>query len=367
MVKRKKNKTHHSGLSQAEFLDWRSPRRGTTNPTRQNNAVWRWLFISKLNAYQSNQQFKGPDPFVAGPGWSNDRFGQTTTYLPDGRTIYIAGEHEDSYDPDFYIYNDVIVQHPNGELDFYGYPTDVFPPTDFHTATLVGNYIWIIGNLGYFDERKTKNTIPIHTLNASTLVMESISATGESPPSICHHSAAYLPENNNIQIMSGEIWQDKESEKNNTVWHFDLNTLSWAKKHEQQHINFQCRCEDNGYMQLDMFRELKKSIALNNKIEIERNSSYLREELGHDFNNNVLDDLYDFPFTDEPLQHYEFGSTYYYWTIVDGVKVTFEEDIFSLLVHIEDRITDKHLSALKKHLVRVLTKLHGKPFVIDTV
>ncbi len=36
-------------------------------------------------------------------GWTNQRFGQTTTVLPDGRTLAIAGEHEDSYDPDFWI------------------------------------------------------------------------------------------------------------------------------------------------------------------------------------------------------------------------------------------------------------------------
>lgn len=62
---------------------------------------------------------------------------RSSTRLRNGREIYIAGEHEDWYDPDFYIYNDVIVIHPNLEIQIYGYPRTVFRATDFHSATLV--------------------------------------------------------------------------------------------------------------------------------------------------------------------------------------------------------------------------------------
>lgn len=92
------------------------------------------------------------------PIWCFNRVGQTQTIvrrlnsntLPkdddptasDGfyRTIYIGGEHEDSYDPDFVIYNDVVVIHGHketaglGEIAIYGYPDDDILPTDFHTA-----------------------------------------------------------------------------------------------------------------------------------------------------------------------------------------------------------------------------------------
>jgi len=33
-------------------------------------------------------------------------------------------------------------------LKIYGYPKGVFPPTDFHTVTLVGHKIIVIGCLG---------------------------------------------------------------------------------------------------------------------------------------------------------------------------------------------------------------------------
>ena len=60
--------------------------------------------------------------------------GQSQTELPDGRLICVAGEHEDSYDPDFHIYNDVVVFDPSGEYEIYGYPQNVFPPTDFQVV-----------------------------------------------------------------------------------------------------------------------------------------------------------------------------------------------------------------------------------------
>lgn len=366
MKNRKEKQLNDNEITPTEFLAWRSPRRGTSNPTQQNNPVWVWLFHTKLNAFLANEQFKGPCPFVAGPGWSNERFGQTTTYLPDGRTIYIAGEHEDSYDPDFYIYNDVIVKHPDGELDFYGYPTEVFQPTDFHTATLAGNHIWVIGNLGYMEERQAQNTTPIYRLDINTLKIERILATGDAPVSICKHSAAYLPALQTIQIMSGEVWQGNQCDKNDTVWHLSLSDLRWIKKHQQQRINFQCRREDNKYMELDSLRFLAQSIAEHQLADIERIQPQIHKSLGHDFNLDMLATLYDFPFDIEPLQYYESGSDFY-WTIIDGVKVTFEEDLDALIVHTEDQISNRNLALLKKHLIRVLSKLHGKLFVIDCV
>jgi hypothetical protein len=98
------------------------------------NDVWAWLIETRLDA---NEAFDGPSSIDAGPGWCFDRFGQSETLLPDGRTVLVAGEHEDFYDSDFFIYNDVVVVEKTGEISIFGYPVDVFPPTDFHSATLV--------------------------------------------------------------------------------------------------------------------------------------------------------------------------------------------------------------------------------------
>lgn len=73
-----------------------------------------------------------------GPVWSFDRFGQSATRRADGRLVLIAGEHEDRYDPDFRIYNDVTVLDGRGGAQHFLSPAEVFPPTDVHSATPPG-------------------------------------------------------------------------------------------------------------------------------------------------------------------------------------------------------------------------------------
>ena len=63
--------------------------------------------------------------------WCFDRFGQSTTTFPDGRMVLIAGEHEDHYDPDFYIYNDLVVGREGGEKTIFGFPRSTFHPPTF--------------------------------------------------------------------------------------------------------------------------------------------------------------------------------------------------------------------------------------------
>ena len=83
-----------------------------------NNPVWEWLVRCRVSAYWANEEFNGPSSFEAGPCWCFRRFGQSKTELPDGRVVLIGGEHEDSYDPDFYIYNDVVVRGPGAKSRF---------------------------------------------------------------------------------------------------------------------------------------------------------------------------------------------------------------------------------------------------------
>ena len=142
-------------------------RYGTAHPERVENAIWERAIRENWSGYQlrtflgikssrlgrdfSHSDYREAEP---GPSWSWLRYGRTSTPLPDGRVIHIAGEHEDYYDPDFCIYNDVVVEHPDGRRDFFLYSKSVFPPTDFHSATLIDHEIVLIGSLGYRDLRR---------------------------------------------------------------------------------------------------------------------------------------------------------------------------------------------------------------------
>lgn len=83
--------------------------RGTANPSLMNNPFWlSQVCPGGLCAWDARMVFRNAEDPIAdsdGPVWCFRRFGATRTELPDGRIVYIGGEHEDGYDPDFCIYN----------------------------------------------------------------------------------------------------------------------------------------------------------------------------------------------------------------------------------------------------------------------
>ena len=130
-------------------------------------AFWEWMVRGSEDARTRDDSSKENDPavlahspydvrryfgregdYAAGPIWNFERMGSTRTPHPDGRMICIGGEHEDYYNPDFCIYNDDDVLDLDGSIEIYRYPKDHFPPTDFHTAILLGERVIIIGQLG---------------------------------------------------------------------------------------------------------------------------------------------------------------------------------------------------------------------------
>ncbi len=219
----------------SQFQSGRVPRFGKTNPEKMNVPFWNAMTASGAIASDARDQFDPDEKAAAGAVWCNQRFGKSMTFLPDGRIIEIGGEHEDFYDRDFHIYNDVFVHHGNGRFEIYGYPKTVFPSTDFHTATLVGGHIYIIGGLGYPQERKP-GTTPVYRLNIKTLVIEKVQTTGDNPGWIHKHRAtlkAVPGKPGEIHIQGGDLWlgeKAKEWDKNEAVFVLDLASLKWKKR-----------------------------------------------------------------------------------------------------------------------------------------
>jgi hypothetical protein len=211
------------------FLAWRFPRLGVANPHDLTNPVWQWLARSRLNAWQANHHFDGPSSLEVGPCWCAERFGQSTTTLPDGRTVSIGGEHEDYYDPDFCIYNDVHVTSPDGELRVYGYPTHVFPPTDFHSATLVGDEVFTIGTLGYARDRQPSVT-PVFALELEDFSFRQVPTTGRAPGWLFGHSATLAKNPRVITVTGGQrVLDDGTLAESFDDWSLDLAKLKWAR------------------------------------------------------------------------------------------------------------------------------------------
>ncbi|HTR24748.1 MAG TPA: ankyrin repeat domain-containing protein [Terriglobales bacterium] len=215
----------------AEFTLYRDRRFGQNNAEVMNNPFWIGMIRSGINSYAAKSLFELEEASDSSqpPVWCAQRFGQSLTFLTDGRIVQVAGEHEDSYDPDFCIYNDVFVHCPDGTVVIYGYPEALFPPTDFHTATLVGNHIYLIGCLGYQHARLYGET-PVYRLDIRTFQIERVQTTGDKPGWIYKHRAT-LASPGRIQVAGGEILSKSNDElahsKNARVFTLDIEHLVW--------------------------------------------------------------------------------------------------------------------------------------------
>lgn len=214
-----------------EYQRARHRRFGESNPEEFHEPFWEMMIRTGCTAYSARKHFNDLTKFSSGnsnPVWCAHRFGQSITFLPDGRIVQIGGEHEDSYDPDFCIYNDVFVHEPDGQIRIFGYPRDVFPPTDFHSATLAGKNIYVIGRLGYKSDRNTKGT-PVFRLDTETFQMESLTTTGDAPHQIHGHWARLLPDGK-IRIWKGRVTASFDRlVQNKSAYVLDLETRHWTR------------------------------------------------------------------------------------------------------------------------------------------
>jgi hypothetical protein len=230
LVGLKSGEAFHSTVR--DYQAHKSPLYGSRNPERMDFAFWRDMIRTGGNAYSARKHFEDTAS-ESGAVWCYERFGSSLTPLADGRFVQIGGEHEDYYDPDFFIYNDVVIHDSKGDFEIYGYPQDVFPPTDFHTATLCAGSIYVIGCLGYPDQRR-KALTPVYRLKLDSWEMEFVPTTGEIPGWIHGHRAHFEAERNATRIAGGEVQVfgddgELETVPNHEEFELDLSSRRWRR------------------------------------------------------------------------------------------------------------------------------------------
>lgn len=204
------------------------PRFGTANPELRESEFCLSMIAAGSNAYTARSLFPVQTGTPPGPVWSADRFGQSLTLLPDGRIVLVGGEQEDFYDPDFCIYNDVFVHHPDGRIQLFCYPAALFPPTDFHSATLVGDDIILIGALGY-PERRQSGVTPVFALDTRCFAIRPLTLQGTPPGWIYKHHA--VQRGQTIELAGGhrvDVRQGEEEHCDNSCrFVLDLEQMAW--------------------------------------------------------------------------------------------------------------------------------------------
>lgn len=351
-------------VSRDQYLEWRKPRIGTANPERMTNPIWTHVFSERMSGYGANSHYGGPSSFGGKPAWSGERFGQSETKLPDGRTLYVGGEHEDYYDPDFFIYNDVIVMAADGSYEFYGYPHEIFPPTDFHSATLVGTRLILIGSLGYVGQRRSKET-QVLALDVHTLAISSLSVAG-TPPGWIHKHTATLEDGGGIVLTRGLLETEGPGGlvENIDDWRLDLAAMRWERLTERQWPRWELSLEDGKSSNLWNVQHVKWSIE--NKFgNWEKSRDELAAMLGGMPEFALCDVLYAPPVAFKPLEECErdeFGTTR---IEVDGVIVRYVAGTRNMRVTIEGVIAADKAEAIIADLVDKLTKLERRSWVVQ--
>lgn len=344
------------------FLEWRSPVRGTANPQSMTNPVWKWLVDSRLNAYQANELFHGPSSLGAGPCWCFDRFGQSRSSLPDGRTLLIAGEHEDHYDPDFFIYNDVVIVSPNGDVEIFGYPTDLFPPTDFHSATLADGQIVLVGNLGYPSDRR-KGVTQVLTLELDHWRVRSVETEGVGPGWIHEHSARLESDGRSICISGGKVDRCNETSlvENIDDWRLSLADWKWERLTTRRWARFEVFREDKHPLHLwEMGQALwSKEVGWDDAQEQMQN---LQVKLGSPPRLDILPLLYRPEVSHEELPNNpdEYGV---HRIRAGGIVVRYVEDMFSVQVTVEGDLPADGIEQIRRDLIGKLQALEQAPIV----
>jgi len=335
------------------FLEWRDARRGALPGEVMTNPVWRWLIDSNISAHRGNGHFEGPSSYNGNPGWCFNRFGRSLTELPNATKLMIAGEHEDHYDPDFFIYNDVVIAHPDGQIEILGYPEDHFPPTDFHSTTLTGDELILIGNLSYPSQRRIGET-QVFAYEIGARRFRRIKTSGEPPGWISRHQAR-LDGHNGIIVQAGIIDHGPDHGgylENFDSWRLNLEDWSWQRLSHQPVGRWEFVREDGKPCELFPKR-------------MSRMKTLVGFSDGHpdttEFDGELLDRLYDPLVPHEALVDHDWSERTRY--VIDGVPLHLNEEMDSVSLTVIGDLPPAMMDAYVNEIRARLAELEGVNYI----
>jgi hypothetical protein len=164
--------------------------------------------------------------------WTAVREDALELELPDGRRLLIGGEIADYGDEyaDPWVYNDIIVTHPDGAIEILTYPREVFP----HMRCLVGATMGACGFIFGIVDRKRhpgKGRGPL-VLRLDTSSCEIVRLPAAPPPvRVALYKSCEIREGNRVVLP---VVRDREADPHLRIA-FDLETLAWSEPFPNAH------------------------------------------------------------------------------------------------------------------------------------
>ncbi|OOG42895.1 ankyrin repeat domain-containing protein [Polaromonas sp. A23] len=351
-------------VSSDDYVAGRSRRFGVRNPEEIENPFWLSMVRSGASAWKASRKFADSGNRERLPVWCYQRFGRSTTILDDGRIIEIAGEHEDYYDPDFCIYNDVTEFNADGSIRIFGYPEQVFRPTDFHTATRIDDAILIVGCLGYPEDRQFGRT-PVYRLNITNFEIQEVETSGDHPGWIHRHKAK-LDGRGRIIVSGGEIERGLNALplENIDEWALDLTTWVWTRSTDRRWPQWTFARLDRKQNHLWQIRQALWTRNANWKEDFQNDMRRLSESLGHEPDLDAVASIYrvDGLTSNAPIKN---GEDKILKVYVDGVAIRMKENHWLVQVMVEGELPEAKLKAFKEGVLANLTRLEGVAWEVD--
>ena len=288
-------------------------------------------------------------------------------HAPAGRSrVLIGGEHEDYYDPDFFIYNDLVVTTQGGRIEIYGYPRAIFPPTDFHTASLTDQCMVLVGNLGYPEDRRIGQT-QLLAVDRPSWTVSRIDSLGTSPGWIHSHHAELQPDNASILVRGGKIFRGEGLSlvENIDEWKLHLSGWRWERMTERRWARFELYRKDRTRIHLFELRRAlwEREMRWEGR---EAHELQLQTELGGPLRLDLIPSLYR-----PSIQHEFLPADEHEYSVhrirVDGVVVRYVEESFTVQVTVEGRLPAEVVEQLREELVRALETLEQSPIVSQEI
>ena len=259
----------------------------------------------------------------------------------------------------FSIYQDVIVQHPDGRVDIFGYPLENFPPTDFHSATLVGDRIILIGNLGYQHQRHPGRT-QVLALDTKSWRVTQQPTSGENPGWIHDHHATISENGSCITISNGKLVTDPDSSilENIDDWQLNLHDWKWTRLTKRDWPRWEVTRQDGEpnnlwEMRQAEFHEQMRKHAKTDDLEL--------PEFRRASDPMLLEKLYVPPLDCEPIP--PSAEQYNVYRVkLDGIIVRYVEDMDSIMITIEGKLDQTKTDTIVENLCEKLGKLEGTIF-----